>query len=318
MSLQKQTIAFEIVIRLFFLLCAALSFFLSCSTKAEDSNSDDSISSQDDDSGSADADDTHWGGDDSIDDAQDDSDNPVDDDDDDTSIPRHSFIAEVIDYEIGESGGYGEEYLPDSVIGPPAGAGADEGNNDPEQVFSLGHGGSITLRMSAPIADCNGPDFTIFENPFRLGGNDNMVFIEAAFVEASENGIDFTRFPNDYDASGGDGNPQAFPGNFHGFAGLNPVFAGPDPDGDGNPSDAIDPGDPSMSGGDLFDLADVGLATAQFIRIIDTGSIVRAPGTESYDDDGTLIEDQGNLAPLSGNKDGFDIDAIVVLNEQAR
>lgn len=261
----------------------------------------------DDDSGEdADDDDTQGGGDDDS--------GGGDDTDDDATPPERFYASEVVEYEVGETGGYGEEYLPDCVLGAPAGFGLDQGNNDPDEVFSLGHGGRITLKMSKTIVDGEGPDFTIFENAFRIGGSDDMRFAEAAFVEASEDGTVFVRFPNDYDPSGGGDNPQAFPGNFHGFAGIEPVFANLDPDGDGDESDFIDPGDPSVSGGDKFDLADVGLAWADYIRIIDTGSVVRAPGTESYDGDGTLIEDQGNLAPPSGNKDGFDLDAIVILN----
>ena len=53
--------------------------------------------------------------------------------------------------------------------------------------------GFITLRMSVPIADKEGPDFAVFENGFISGG---LFFGELGYVEISSDGTNFTRFPS--------------------------------------------------------------------------------------------------------------------------
>lgn len=257
---------------------------------------------------------TSWDKDSSPEDVADDDTGDDDTGEENVPPPERRYLFGVVEYEVGVGGGFGEEFFPGNVLGPPRGFGLDSGNNDAEEVFSLGHGGSITLDAGDWVLDGEGPDFVIFENAFRIGGNDDVFFIEAAFVEVSEDGINYFRFPNDYDPLSVSEAPQAFPGSFRGFAGVRPVFANLDPDGDGDTSDFIDPGDPALSGGDPFDLATLGLTRIRYIRIIDTGSALRAPGTESLDDGGDRIEDQGNLTPPSGNKDGFDLDAVVLLN----
>jgi hypothetical protein len=65
-----------------------------------------------------------------------------------------------------------------------------------------------------------------------------------------------------------------------------------------NPPNGIDPTDPSVSGGDSFDLADVGLAWAAYVRITDPGA---------------AIPDPGNLVP-PGTSGGFDLDAIAAVH----
>ncbi|MBZ0273301.1 hypothetical protein K8I61_14780 [bacterium] len=304
-----------------FLIALAVSFFLAPLACGDvgggdgDDDDDDDVPGDDDDFANGDDDDSGDDDTDDDDDAGDDDDADGDDDDKPDPPETRYFAADVIDYEIGVSGGFGEDYLPGNVLGAPVGFGPGQGNNDERDVFSLGHGGWIVLEMKVDIADGDGPDFVVFENPFNIGDT-GLRFIETAFVEVSADGVDFVRMPNDYDPT--DVSPQADPASFSGFAGVTTVSANLDPDGDGETDDWIDPADLTVSGGDAFDLADAGLASARYVRIIDTGSIARAPGTESYDDDGTLIEDQGNLAPLSGDKDGFDLDAVCVIHAVTR
>jgi hypothetical protein len=65
-----------------------------------------------------------------------------------------------------------------------------------------------------------------------------------------------------------------------------------------NPVNGIDPTDPSVAGGDSFDLADVGLDWAAYVRITDPGA---------------AIPDPGNMIP-PGTNAGFDLDAIAAVH----
>ena len=71
-------------------------------------------------------------------------------------------------------------------------------------------------------------------------------------------------------------------GGYPGCAGVNPVESHPD--------NCIDARDPNVAGGDVFDLADLGLERARFVRIQDAA--VSGPG-------------------------GFDLDAVSVVNGEA-
>jgi hypothetical protein len=181
----------------------------------------------------------------------------------------------VIGYVAGTNGGFQQDLLPDIVLGPPFGAGTAEQSLD---VASLGDGGSITLAFEDnEIVDGPGVDFTVFENAF--GGVTQPVFIEVGVVSVSADGATFFEMPHD-------------PNTFAGLAGVTPVFSHPD--------NGIDPRDPSVAGGDSFDLAAVGLATARFVRI---------------DDPGAAIHDPGNDFPTPGlGKSGFDLDAVVAVH----
>ncbi len=185
-----------------------------------------------------------------------------------------SFVDEIVSFTPGTQAGFGQAELPAIILGPPEGAGDLQGSLD---VLALGNGGEIVVRfMEAVICDGAGPDFTIFENAFHAGGLAGPVFAEVGIVAVSQDGETFFEFP--YDA-----------GELTGFAGLSPVHSHPDND--------IDPLDPAVSGGDSFDLADLGLAWAAYVRITDPGA---------------SIPDPGNIVP-PGNSAGFDLDAIAVL-----
>ena len=94
---------------------------------------------------------------------------------------------------------------------------------------------------------------------------------ELGIVGASDDGVTFTEFPCD---------GEAYP--YTGCAGWHPVLSHPEND--------ISPFDTTAAGGDAFDLSEIGVARAHFIRIRDR--------------DG---------AGFSGST-GFDLDAIAVVN----
>jgi hypothetical protein len=183
----------------------------------------------------------------------------------------------VASYAAGTNGGFQSDLLPGIATGPPFGGGQFQGALD---VVSLGDNGSITLSFDDNrIVDGPGVDFRVFENPFVNTAN-GPVFVEAGIVSASSDGVNFVPFP--YDAS-----------TFAGLAGVTPVYS--------TPTNGIDPRTP-QAGGDGFDLATIGLASARFVRIQDPGATVADPG---------------NVFPVPGpGKSGFDLDAIVAVNSQ--
>lgn len=179
------------------------------------------------------------------------------------------FACRVVSFKAGGGAGFGQDKIPEIVLGPPN----PQGEAISTDVLSLGMGGEITIELAAAAADGDGPDFTIFENPFVINGT-TTVFTELGEVSASEDGNVFHTFacnPNDLD-------------NSH-CAGVNPVLVNTAP---GIPAD-----NPMVSGGDLFDLKDIGLSRARFIRIIDLKSVFGADG-----------------------KAGFDLDAVIALHPE--
>lgn len=178
----------------------------------------------------------------------------------------------------GADGGFQSELLPGIALGVPLGTGAVSGSRD---VVSLGNDGSITLAfVDNEIVDGPGDDFRVFENAFMPAGGTS--FAEVATVWASADGVSFVPFPYELDG-------------FVGLAGVNPVFS--------HPANGIDPRSPA-AGGDAFDLADVGLSVARFIRLQDGGA---------------ALPDPGNAFPVVGfGKSGFDLDAVVASNSRER
>jgi hypothetical protein len=177
------------------------------------------------------------------------------------------FADSVVSFTPGPDAGFGADLLPGIILGSPHGGGTGAGSL---HVLSLGEGGEIILEMTdLSIIDGPGTDLLVFENPF--GG-----WIETGMVAASEDGETWFEWPCDpLDAAGG----------FPGCAGVAAVYASPELD--------IDPTDPATAGGDRFDLALLGLATARFIRIRDSGA---------------------NAHGYGGIAGGFDLDAISAVN----
>ena len=173
------------------------------------------------------------------------------------------FATSVESFTAGPGPTFGQADLPQVVLGPPKGAGAVNGSLD---VVTLGNGGSITLGFSpSSIVDGPGPDFIVFENPFYVNGNPDVPFAELASVEVSEDGEHFQGFPC-----------TATQAPFDGCAGFHPVYANPD-------SNAIDATDPAVAGGDAFDLAELGMSGARYVRITDRADLTGMNGTFDLD-----------------------------------
>jgi hypothetical protein len=177
------------------------------------------------------------------------------------------FADAIVSFTPGPDAGFGSEALPDIVLGSPEGSGASAGSAD---VLSLGENGEIILEMTdLGIVDGPGPDLLVFENPF-LG------WFEAGAVAVSEDGILWVEWPCE---------ASNVEDDYPGCAGTATVYL--------NSLSGIDPTDPDAAGGDAFDLADLGMERARFVRIRDTGENAHAYG---------------------GTSGGFDLDAIAAAN----
>lgn len=191
---------------------------------------------------------------------------------------------EVVSVSYGPGAGFGQDGMPDVVLGPPAGGGGAAGGTD---VLSLGHGGEIILAFrEVVIVDGPGADFRVYENvlvPARADARD--AYAEVAIVSVSADGDDWRVFPYDYVPGG-----AHVVDRFVGFAGVTP-------------------------GGDAFDLGAVGLTEARFVRIQDAGRAggEDEPDTRRRDADGDFLDDPGN-ACCAGNNEGFDLDGVVALH----
>jgi len=173
------------------------------------------------------------------------------------------FATQVESFTAGPGPDFGQADLPDVVLGAPKGAGAVNGSFD---VVTLGNGGSITLSFApSSIVDGPGPDFIVFENPFYVSGDSDAPFAELATVEVSEDGEHFEAFPcTATEAPYGD------------CAGWHPVYANRD-------TNEIDPTDPEVAGGEAFDLGELGLTRARYVRITDRVDLTGLNGTFDLD-----------------------------------
>lgn len=161
------------------------------------------------------------------------------------------FATAVVAVTYGPGAGFGKAKMPDIVLGPPLGAGDLMGSLD---VVTLGNGGSITLAFGGAIVDEDGPDLIVFENVFYAGGDPAAPYAEVGSVEVSEDGETWLSFPC-----------TATELPYEGCAGWHPTYAGTD--------ESIDAHDPEVAGGEAFDLADVGLAEARFVRVTDRADL---------------------------------------------
>ncbi len=170
------------------------------------------------------------------------------------------YADELVSYSAGDGAGYGQTHLPGVVLGAPQGAGPMAGSLD---VLSLGAGGEIVIAFtSTPIIDGPGDDFIVFENAFHVAGNDEDTWVELAEVSVSMDGQIWHTYP----CQTIDGPEESWSG----CAGWNPVL----------PIESVDTlGD---LGGDRFDLADLGVTQARYIRIRDLSTQSIAP-TAGFD-----------------------------------
>lgn len=154
--------------------------------------------------------------------------------------------------------GLGASFFPANVLGGPSAMARDSvPATDPREICSIGLGGSITLGLRrGVIVDGPGADFTVFENAFNYGRG--RIYAEPATVEVSQDGVSWTMFPFDSVRCTG-------------LAGVTPTS------GD-------DPYDPARSGGDAFDLADVGIDSVRWVRLTDvTSLILKNPSSPFFD-----------------------------------
>jgi hypothetical protein len=159
------------------------------------------------------------------------------------------YASELVSYEIGASGGYGMNKLPDVVLGPPRGGGSSAGSL---HVLSLGIGGEIVLGFGArEISDGPGPDFIVFENAFWANGDPDAAFNEPGEVAVSEDGETWHVFACDPEGAIEEA----------GCAGLRPVLE--------FDSATMTELDPDETGGDPFDLAAIDMTAARYVRIRD-------------------------------------------------
>ena len=182
----------------------------------------------------------------------------------------------VVSIEYGEGAGNGQDGMPGVVLGEPAGY---LGTATPEDVLSLGNGGSITLEFPAQIVDGSGADLWIYENPFTVGAA-GEVYTETATIEVSLDGVEWHLFPFDYVQEATSAAEQ-----FKGLAGVN-------------------------IGGDEYDLKVLGLNAIRFIRITDCGKLTDTDDTRIMDSDGEFLDDEGNIC-CGGTSAGFDLDGVI-------
>ncbi len=172
----------------------------------------------------------------------------------------YPFATTVVDVNYGEGAGFGQDLMPDIVLGAPMGFGDGRGSLD---VLTLGHQGSITLAFDLTIVDGEGPDFIVFENPF-------IGWLETGIVSVSQDGETWHTWDCD---------TTDVQNNFPNCAGVGFVYSHPD--------NCIDARSSMEAGGDAFDLADLGIESANFIRIVDSGANILG---------------------------GFDLDAVVIVH----
>jgi hypothetical protein len=167
------------------------------------------------------------------------------------------------DHEFGTGQDDNQADFPDPILGPPLGGGEGAGSLD---VVSLGNGGWVTLEFGDnAILDEDGADFIVFENPFYFGGSTENVFAELATVSVSEDGENWEEFPC-----------TAEEAPYGACAGWHPVYANAE-------ENEIDPLNPKKAGGDAYDLADVGLDSARYVKIEDRADIEGQHGVFDLD-----------------------------------
>jgi hypothetical protein len=185
-----------------------------------------------------------------------------------------AYASEVVSFEPGGNAGFGQDQLPDVVLGPPMGKGTSRGSLD---VLSLGVGGEIVLGFGElSIIDRDGVDLVVFENAFWPGNDKSAVYADLGEIAVSEDGKSWHTFECDPE---GDGK-----GAYPGCAGWSPTLAF-------DPS-SLDQLDVEQTGGDAFDLADLHVERARFVRIRDLA-----------------MQGEGTSA-------GFDLDAIGVVHAE--
>ncbi len=189
----------------------------------------------------------------------------------DAPIPcgAKAFADAVVSFLPGIGAGYGSAQYPANVLGAPSGGTATVPNTSPAHILSLGCGGSIILEMNdCWIADGPGADLIVFENAFQYGKS--SLFAEPGVVGVSLYGNTFTEFPCQADTAG-----------YPGCAGVHPTLS--------SPTNGISATDPSMAGGDAFDLSNLGMDRARFVRIRDVSCTTAGGPSAGFDLDSVSV-----------------------------
>jgi len=221
------------------------------------------------------------------------------------SAHAQCFADRLVSVIPGINGGFGAANLPDNVLGPPNGTGsAQTPNASPTDLFTLGTGGEIVLAFDHNrIIDQPGPDLIVFENPVQPLGFPDQSYVECATVSASADGISWHTFPFSIDSTATQ--DLKLKSNYHGLAGVNATLS--------SPSNGLSPFDPASGGGDGFDLADVGLSSAKYIRINDTGTTAIGSNNIPISDYGNLLDPPPDQPGVSTTA-GFDLDAVSAIH----
>lgn len=193
------------------------------------------------------------------------------------SFANTGIIDTVISYNFGINTQYGHSpsFFPKNIFTkPPVEASKNAPASAEEDICSLGLNGEIVVGFkNMIITDGPGVDFVVFENAF-LNPVNKKLFVEPGIVSVSQDGVNFYDFPIDTT-------------ELTGCAGINYT--------NGN----ADIFDPSVSGGDQFDLKTIGLSYIKYIKIKDfTDYLLSHPKHKYYD------------AIISG----FDLDCVVGIN----
>jgi len=170
------------------------------------------------------------------------------------------FVSSVISYRFDSSQTVGQslDFFPNNIYGPPSKYATKyaQASSDSE-VVSLGRGGELIVGFGTKkLYNLPGVDFTVFENAFINKGT-KKVFAEPAKISVSQDGYSFIDFPYN-------------PTTLKGCAGVTPVCG------------ECDPFNPNESGGDSFDLSELGLEWIKYIKITDISSIVTTDENHPY------------------------------------
>jgi hypothetical protein len=151
--------------------------------------------------------------------------------------------------------------------------------NAPNEILSIGIGGEIIVGFRGKkVVNIEGADFTIFENAFETFDG-SRIFAEPAEVWISNDGINYTMFQYERE-------------NLYNLAGKTPTLG------------VNDPFDPTASGGDSFDIAELGYDYITHIKIKDVSLLASELDNENrYYNPAALIS-------------GFDLDAVVAMQTE--
>lgn len=178
--------------------------------------------------------------------------------------PLDPYASALFAFDPGPGSGFGADGLPEVVLGPPSATGAPS-----LDVVSLGVEGTLAVDFGPDrrLVDGPGPDLVVFENPFWIGGDPTQPFAELAEVAVSADGETWHGFPCQSDGDG--------MGRYPGCAGWSPTR-------EFDPG-AVRPLDPELTGGDRFDLADIGVTEARYVRVRDLGTSDPSGPTAGFD-----------------------------------